>query len=310
MNIKDYISIARPSHWFKNLFALPGILFAAFFANVSLSSFYIELIIGMASLCILSSANYVINEWLDAKYDAFHPTKKHRPSVSGKIRFRYLFIEYLLLVIMGLLLASKISYYFFLTSVIFLLMGAIYNLRPFRTKDKPYLDVLSESINNPVRLSLGWFIVTSNPLPPSSLLIGYWMGGAFLMAMKRYAECRTFNNPKIAATYRNSFKYYTEEKLLISAFFYTICSAFFLGVFLIKYKIELLLSFPLFSLLFAWYLKISMEENSAAQNPEKLFFNKKFIAYVVLISLLVYYLILIDIPLLNKLLRNIFLNHS
>ena len=309
MKIKDYISIARPSHWFKNLFALPGILFAAFFTNIDLGSFYIQLIIGMISLCILSSANYVINEWLDAKYDAFHPTKKHRPAVLGKIRFRYLFIEYILLVISGLLLASKISYCFFLTSIIFLLMGAIYNLRPFRTKDKPYLDVLSESVNNPIRLSLGWFIVISNPLPPSSLLMGYWMAGAYLMAMKRYAECRTFNNTKVAATYRNSFKYYTEEKLLISSFFYAICSAFFLGVFLIKYKIELLLSFPLFSFLFAWYLKISMEENSAAQSPEKLFFNRRFIAYIIFMSVTVYYLMSIDIPLLNELLNNIFINN-
>ena len=46
----------------------------------------------------------------------------------------------------------------------------------FRTKDIPYLDVLSESINIPIRLMLGWFMVTSVFLPPLILVLTYWNG--------------------------------------------------------------------------------------------------------------------------------------
>jgi len=52
-------------------------------------------------------------------------------------------------------------------------MGMCYNIPPIRTKKKVYLDVISESINNPIRLVLGWFIITSAIYPPSSLLFAY-----------------------------------------------------------------------------------------------------------------------------------------
>jgi hypothetical protein len=59
-----------------------------------------------------------------------------------------------------------------------------------RTKELPYLDVLSESVNNPLRLFLGWFALVADKLPPLSLALAYWMVGAFFMATKRYAEYR------------------------------------------------------------------------------------------------------------------------
>ena len=40
-------------------------------------------------------------------------------------------------------------------------MGCVYNIPPVRSKDLPYVDVLSEAINNPIRMLAGWFIVTS-----------------------------------------------------------------------------------------------------------------------------------------------------
>ena len=69
-----------------------------------------------------------------------------------------------------------------------LVMGLVYNVEPVRSKDKAYIDVLSESINNPLRLLLGWSAIIDSALPPISVLVSYWMGGAYLMAIKRYAE--------------------------------------------------------------------------------------------------------------------------
>ena len=36
-------------------------------------------------------------------------------------------------------------------------MGCLYNIPPIRTKDHAYVDVLSESINNPIRFLVGWY---------------------------------------------------------------------------------------------------------------------------------------------------------
>ena len=50
---------------------------------------------------------------------------------------------------------------FALTALLLWVMGCLYNFPPVRTKDVPYLDVLTESINNPLRMLLGWYAVTS-----------------------------------------------------------------------------------------------------------------------------------------------------
>ena len=81
-------------------------------------------------------------------------------------------------------------------------------------------------------------------LPPASVLLAYWMGGAFLMAIKRYSEYRGIADPARAALYRRSFAFYSEQSLLLSGFFYALLSACFTGVFLIKYRIEFLLVLP------------------------------------------------------------------
>ena len=275
---------------------LPGMALAMILANISISNSLAASIIAILSTCFIASANYVINEWLDKDFDLYHPIKKNRPSSVGDIQEKYVYLEYLLLICVGLGLASFLNKEFFFFSILFLMMGVLYNVKPFRTKDQVYLDVLSESINNPIRLLLGWSALVSDFLPPSSILIAYWMGGAFLMAMKRYAEFRYIDDHKIAGMYRRSFIYYTEQSLLLSSFFYAISSGFFLGVFLIKYRVEFLLSFPLFALLFVWYAYIAMEPHSVSQKPEELYRKPKFIAYVIFLITVVTMLFFIDIP--------------
>ena len=46
-------------------------------------------------------------------------------------------------------------------------MGCVYNIPPVRSKDLPYVDVLSEAINNPIRMLAGWFIVSSVTVAPA-----------------------------------------------------------------------------------------------------------------------------------------------
>lgn len=91
------------------------------------------------------------------------------------------------------------------------------------------------------------------------------------MGVKRHSEYRRIGDPVRAALYRRSFGTYTEESLLLSSFFYALCSAFPIGVFLIKYRIEYVLTFPMFAVLFTWYLAIGLKSDSAAQAPEKLY---------------------------------------
>lgn len=292
--MKDYIKIARPDHWIKNFFIVPGIILAVMLVKVQ-PDFY-RLLLGFLATCLVSSANYVINEWLDAEFDRYHPTKKNRPVVTGNMKFRYIMLEYILLVILGLLLSGFVSVHFLMMELWLLLMGILYNVKPIRTKDIIFLDVLSESVNNMIRLLLGWFAVTQSYLPPVSVVFGYWMAGAFLMGTKRLAEYRMIGDPEVAGKYRRSFQYYTEKTLLGSSFFYALCATFFIGIFLVKYRIEYLIAMPVLFLLFVYYLMLAYKEDSAVQKPEKLYKEKKLLALVVLFVIMLVILTLIEIP--------------
>ncbi len=293
---RDYVSIARPDHWLKNIFMLPGAGLAFIIDKQAGLNALPYLAIGIASTCLVASANYTINEYLDGKFDRFHPTKSARPTAQGRIRLPFVLLQYVVLVVAGLGLASFLNPVFGYASVFLLIMGLIYNVEPIRTKELAYVDVLSESINNPIRLVLGWAAISTIVLPPSSMLLSYWMGGAYLMAIKRYAEYRMIGNPERAGLYRRSFRTYSETSLFLSAFFYALTSVFFLGIFLIKYKIEFIISFPFIALLFVWYQKIAIAPDSTAINPEKLYLEPKFFAYVIFLCVLIAGLFFVEIP--------------
>ena len=116
------------------------------------------------------------------------------------------------------------------------------------------------------------------------------------MATKRLSEYKMIADKVVAGSYRKSFRHYTEDSLLVSAFFYALNSTFFLGIFLIKYRIEYLLLFPLIAVLFAWYLQISFKNDSAAQAPEKLYKESALLMYVGFIAVAAIFLSYIDIP--------------
>lgn len=303
------IRMIRVDHWFKNIFILPGFVIAVALLGKSVGDYWWNGCLAVFSACLAASANYLINEYVDSKFDAHHPVKKDRAAVQANVPIIQVILAYTFLVGGSVGIANQVNRGVVWAIVSFLLAGILYNLKPIRLKDKAFTDVLCESINNPIRLCIGWFAVTSQLWPPSSLIMGYWMAGAFLMGVKRYSEYKNLG-AETAGKYRRSFKFYTEESLLISSFFYALCASFFLGVFLVKYKVELIFSLPFLAVLFAWYLKIGMKPDSAAQRPEKLYRETWFFVYCVLLSVLVVVLFMTETEWMNYFLRNAFVNNG
>jgi decaprenyl-phosphate phosphoribosyltransferase len=302
MRLRPYIYMARPDHWTKNVFMLPGVAVAVLETNALFRDYIALLAVGLIAACLMASANYVINEYLDAKYDCHHPTKKNRPAVTETISPLLIIIEYVLLLTASLALGSIINIKFLITLGVFGSCGILYNVEPFRLKDIAYVDVLFESLNIVIRLLLGWFIVTDVLVPPLSLMTAFWMGGAFLMASKRFAEYRQIGDPERAAKYRRSFGRYSERSLLMSTVFYAVTFAFMFGIFLFKYRIEYILTFPMFSALFVWYLGLAMEPDSAVRDPEKLYKERTLTVYIAAIIIAILLLSFIDIPVLKEML--------
>jgi decaprenyl-phosphate phosphoribosyltransferase len=300
-----YIRIARPDHWFKNVFVLPGTAVALLLGGGKFQDIWGDLLLVLLVTSLAASANYTLNELLDAESDKHHPSKRQRPIPMGLVSVPLAVLQYIILAFVSLAMAYLLGNFILSTIAVFLVLGLAYNVPPIRTKDRVYLDVISESANNAVRLVLGWAVVIPDAFPPSSIVLAFWLGGAYLMAVKRYAEVRQIGDPAVAARYRESFGRYTEEKLLLSALFYAMNTAFFIAVFLLKYRIEFVVSFPMIALMFAWYLAIGMQPESIAQTPEHLYRQKGFLALIGSIVMLFAVLLLVDIPLLHVLLEPI-----
>lgn len=298
--MKNYIKIARPDHWIKNMFILPGIIMGImmFGADELIPSLF-NIILGTIATCLIASANYVINEWLDAEFDKFHPVKKNRPVVVANLRFELVMLEYAILGITGLGLSLLINMPFFWVEVLLLIMGALYNIKPMRTKDVPYLDVISESFNNVIRLLLGWFMINESHIPPISVMVAYWLCGAYLMNVKRYSEYRMINNPELAGLYRKSFKYYTENRLLAISLFYGMTAIVALALFIVKYRMEYMIVLPFVVALFVYYFMLSYKEDSVVQKPEKLYKEKYLFILILLIMIVLLILTFVDINVLH-----------
>ncbi len=234
--------------------------------------------------------------------DRFHPVKRDRPVARGAVSIRLAYAEWITLMVIGLALSYLISIPFLLSTFGLWLAGCTYNIRPLRTKDVPYLDVVSEAINNPLRMLAGWYLSGIDALPITSLLISYWMAGCYFMAVKRYAEVRELDLQELAR-YRPCFRRYTEQNLLVSIVFYVCLAMLFLGLFIARYRLELALSFPLVAWVMCAYLGLAFKRNSPAQHPEKLYRQPLLVIPAALCVIAMIALLFIDVPFLYSTFR-------
>jgi decaprenyl-phosphate phosphoribosyltransferase len=300
--LQAHLEILRLDHWVKNVFVLPGVVVA-----LSLDRGRIEwalagrLALGLLAAGLVASANYVINAVLDARTDGFHPEKRLRPAVTGRIGTGWAYAQWLALWWAGLGTGWLISPAFGATMLLFGFMGCVYNVPPVRAKDIPVLDVLAEAVNNPIRMLAGWYLTLTAAVPSTSLLIAYWMIGCYFMAIKRLSEVRGFGGAGAMASYRKSFAWYDERRLSVSIMFYAAHSMLFFGAFLMRYRMELIVSFPLLAWVMASYYSLAFRGGGAAEHPEKLHRERSLMIAVTLCAASMGALLFVDLPWLHHL---------
>lgn len=276
----EYLKICRPDHWLKNIFIVFGHVVAwALVLNFSMNMELVRLaVLSLIPACLIASANYILNEILDAPFDAMHPTKRHRGIPAGKVRVPVLWGIKVALIVTAFALAwwwdFNAGYHAAL--LLLLLSGVVYNVPPLRLKDRAFADVIAESFNNPIRLWLGYYaLVDTHHVPPLSIVLSWWFFGALLMTGKRYAEFRFIGDAELSGRYRRSFKTYTEKSLILAMIGYANLFCFCAGVAMAVYPQlnNLVLVAPVIIAAVLVYFHHAMKEEAARLEPEQLLQN-------------------------------------
>ncbi|MCX6564953.1 MAG: UbiA family prenyltransferase [Candidatus Aminicenantes bacterium] len=235
----------------------------------------------------ISTANYVLNEIVDRPYDIHHPTKRLRPLVSGEIKqLPFAFIGLLLVAISLGTAVLLFDRTFFLSLLTLLVAGVVYNVRPIRTKDIPFLDSISESVNNPIRFLIGWSaLAVTGELPPVSVLVCWWAFGNFLMVAKRLSEFRFLKEK--AGEYRISHRKYSRPSLVVGmSASALICLLAFL-YFGWTYKLQSFFAIaPFLLVFFGLIFRKTLREAEIMEEPEKLFVRPKYALYSIFLVIL------------------------
>jgi 4-hydroxybenzoate polyprenyltransferase len=278
---REYLRPLRFDHWIKNLVVPVG----SFLALAARRSYPDRGYIGVMLLAfvvsgLISSVNYAVNEILDAPFDARHPTKRDRPIPSGRVRVGPLLVLAASLALLAFGLAWCVMPPGVQASSIALFVAALlYNVPPIRLKDWPYLDAVTESVTNPIRIAIGWSAVAS-ARPPALLLVAVWAFGAFLMTGKRLAELRLLGDQ--AARYRPTFRAYSVPRLFVIQLLHALVGFAALERLVAMQRPAVLPALPLVAVLLAWAFKMTFEPESPLIDPEHLYRRPFFLLVAVL----------------------------
>jgi 4-hydroxybenzoate polyprenyltransferase len=276
----EYLKIARPDHWLKNIFIVFGhvVVVALHPECWDHGDAVLPALVSLVPACLIASANYILNEILDAPFDRLHPTKRHRGIPAGRVEVKYLWVFMGVLIVAGFWMAARLfSNGYVLALGMLLASGLVYNIPPVRLKDRAFMDVIAESFNNPIRLWLGWFALLPSEWrwPPWTIVLAWWAFGALLMTGKRYAEFRFINDPEVSGRYRKSFSVYTENSLIIAMITYANLFCFGAGLAMASlppFRAQVLV-FPVILFAIIAYFRHAMSETGARLEPEQLLKN-------------------------------------
>ena len=278
------IELMRINHWFKNWFIVFGVLAYPLVGGGLVVNIWllVKIFAAFVLASLISSVNYVVNQITDANFDQQHADKKRRPIPSGRVSY-WLAVGVGVLICLVTMTASLLFFprNFSWMLIVFLTAGVIYNVRPIRFKDIPYVDVLSESINNPIRFLLGWFVVASEGFPPMFLLLISWSAGAFLMTAKRFDELAHFGKKLIV--YRSTFRHYTRESLLFLLYAYATVTLVLLADISWVTKKSLLIGWPLALWFLVWLIKTIVNGKVNIREVEKFVLNPKTLLYFLIL---------------------------
>lgn len=202
--IAPIIVSLRPLQWLKNLAIFAAILFFGDFFN---PAFFWPTFAAFWIFNLLSSSMYLVNDLVDIDHDKLHPYKKLRPIAKGELKKKTALVLAIVFATIGLYLAYLLSPYFFIVSIVFVLLQLAYN---FFLKFVILLDIVVIALTFMLRIFAGSFVLLT-PLS-SWLILTTMMLALFLAAGKRRSEL-TLLTKKLAGKHRETLYHYPTKLL-------------------------------------------------------------------------------------------------
>jgi 4-hydroxybenzoate polyprenyltransferase len=170
----------RPHQWTKNLFVFAPLIFGRkLFDSQAVGS----AVIAFAVFCLMCSALYIINDWLDAAGDRAHPEKKHRPISSGALPVGIALLASAALMVPAFWIASGLGTRFLLIALTYCLLMLGYSVALKRVM---ILDSMIISIGFVLRVIGG--AIAIGVVPTHWLIVCAFLLALFLAFTKRRQE--------------------------------------------------------------------------------------------------------------------------
>ncbi len=182
---RDLVVQMRPRHWSKNILLFAGLIFAQ---GAGRPVMWLQALLGFAAFSCVSSAVYVLNDWMDRERDRAHPEKRHRPIASGRLGAVPAFALLAVLLAVGGALSVRLGTGFVASALAYLVLQFFYSAGLKRVL---IVDVLCLASGFVIRAIAGVELLRS--LDPSIglspwLEVCTFFGALFLGGIKRRQE--------------------------------------------------------------------------------------------------------------------------
>lgn len=272
--LKDLITICRPQQWYKNLVIFMAIFFLE---DILVVDKLWKVILGFVSLCLISSANYIINDIADRERDAQNPEKRNTPLAAKRVSTINVLFFAAIILGAGLYIAETLAFYFLLCALSLFVTTLIYT---FLLKKELFMDIIGIATNFVLRAISGAVIL--NVVVSPWLVIGTFFLSLFLSTGKRISE-----HQQGLLSYRPVLKQYTPEvtKPLVTASAAILIVCFSLYTFLSKHP-QIIITLPLNVYLVFRYLYLVESGSSIARKPERIYKDVRFFGVLILTAIL------------------------
>lgn len=120
------IKTARPQRWVRNLSLFAALTFSGQLFEPVL---FWRVVAAAAIFSLVSSTVYFFNDLIDAPFDRKHPFKMKRPIASGALQAPLAVFLTTVGFFLSLVLALKLSYFFFVACLAYFILQAAYSLK-------------------------------------------------------------------------------------------------------------------------------------------------------------------------------------